>query len=39
MPQFSVSIGYKMQLTCCHNDDEIRNATCVDMQTSKVPLE
>ena len=35
--QFSVSIGYKMQLTGCHNDDEMRNPTCVEMQTSEVP--
>ena len=28
--QFSIFIGQKMQLTCCHNGDEKRNTTCVD---------
>ena len=32
--QFSILIGQKMQLTGCHNDNEMRNATCVDAKIS-----
>ena len=30
--QFSILIGQDMQLTGCHNGNEMRNATCVDTQ-------
>ena len=33
----SVVIGYKMQLTCCHNGNEKRNATYAASKTSKIP--
>ena len=32
--QFSILIGQKMQLTGCHNGNEMRNATCVDTKIS-----
>ena len=32
--QFSILIGHNMQLTCCHNGIEMRNATCADTQIS-----
>ena len=32
--QFSILVGQNMQLTGCHNGDEMRNATCADTQTS-----
>ena len=32
--QFSILIGQRMQLTGCHNGNEIRNVTCVDTQIS-----
>ena len=32
--QFSILIGQKMQLTGCHNDNEMRNAICVDTKIS-----
>ena len=32
--QFSILTGQKMQLTGCHNGNEMRNATCVDTQIS-----
>ena len=35
----SVVIGQKMQLTGCHNGNEMRNATCVAAKTSKVPTQ
>ena len=35
--QNSVVIGWKMQLTGCHNGNEKRNATCAASKTSKVP--
>ena len=37
--QNSVVIGYKMQLTGCHNGNEKRNATCAASKTSKVPTQ
>ena len=30
--QFSLLIGQNMQLTGCHNGNEMRNATCADTQ-------
>ena len=35
--QFSVLIRQEMQLTGCYNGNEMRNATCVETQPSKVP--
>ena len=32
--QFSILSGQNMQLTGCHNGNEMRNATCVDIQIS-----
>ena len=32
--QFSILIGQKMQLTGCHNGNEMRNTTCVDTKIS-----
>ena len=32
-------IGYKMQLTGCHNGNEKRNATCAASKTSNVPTQ
>ena len=32
--QFSILIGQKMQLTGCRNDNEMRNAICVDTKIS-----
>ena len=32
--QFSILIGQNMQLTGCHNGNEMRNATCADTQIS-----
>ena len=32
--QFSILIGQNMQLTGCHNGNEMRNATCTDTQIS-----
>ena len=32
--QFSILIGQKMQLTGCHNDNEMRNAISVDTNIS-----
>ena len=32
--QFSLLIGPNMQLTGCHNGNEMRNATCVETQIS-----
>ena len=32
--QFSILIGQNMQLTSCHNGNEMRNATCADTQIS-----
>ena len=32
--QFSILIGQKMQLTGCHNGNEMRNAICVDTNIS-----
>ena len=34
--KFSILIGQKMQLTGCHNGNEMRNAICVD---SKISIE
>ena len=34
--QFSILIGQNMQLTGCHNGNELRNAICVD---SKISIE
>ena len=32
--QFSIVIGQKMQLTGCHDGNQMRNATCVDTKIS-----
>ena len=32
--QLSILIGQNMQLTGCHNDNEMHNATCADPQIS-----
>ena len=32
--QFNILIGQNMQLTGCHNGNEMRNATCADTQIS-----
>ena len=32
--QFTILIGHNMQLTGCHNGNEMRNATCADTQFS-----
>ena len=35
--QYSVFIDQEMQLTGCHNSNEMRNAKCAETQSSKVP--
>ena len=32
--QFSILIGQNIQLTGCHNGNDMRNATCADTQSS-----